>query len=102
MMDGLPGSGKSTLADGLVAALGSRTFGFGEHALFEIEEFADVAQGFRTKVSPDTTMMLAAYGRLLDRVWTSFDTIVCDWGCVGMIEDLPCAQPDRTTGTTHR
>ena len=102
MMDGPPGAGKSTLAEGLVAALGPRTFLFGEEALFEIDEFAGVAVAFRTKAFPDTAMMLDAYRRFVDRAHASFDTIVFDWSCVGMIEDLPCAQPDRSTLTTHR
>jgi hypothetical protein len=102
MMSGPPGSGKSTLADGLVAALGPRTFHFGEDALFEIEEFADVAHGFRTKVFPDTAMMLDAYGRFIEHTRAAFDVVVFDWACAGMIEDLPCAQPDRTSVTTLR
>ena len=101
MMAGPPGSGKTTLADGLVDALGPRTFRFGEDALFEIDEFADVSTAFRTKAFPDTSMMLDAYRRFLERVGDDSDVVVFDWSCTGMIEDLPCAQPDRTSVTTH-
>ena len=102
MMAGSPGSGKTTLAEGLVDSLGPRTFGFGEELLFEIAEFADVAFAFRTKAFPDTAMMLDAYRRFIDRVRDDADVVVFDWSCAGMIEDLPCAQPDRTSVTTHR
>jgi hypothetical protein len=102
MMAGPPGAGKSTLAEGLVAALGPRAFRFGEELLFEIEEFADVAVAFRTKAFPDTAMMLDAYRSFIQRARRDYDVVVFDWSCVGMIEDLPCAQPDRTSLTTHR
>jgi hypothetical protein len=103
MMAGPPGSGKTTLAEGLVGALGPRTFLFGEGLLFEIDEFADVAVAFRTKTTfPDTAMMLDAYSRFVDRVRDDVDVVVFDWSCAGMVEDLPCAQPDRTSLTTHR
>jgi hypothetical protein len=102
MMDGPPGSGKTTLAEGLVRTLGPRTFCFSEDALFEIDEFADVAVAFRTKAFPDTGMMLDAYRRFFDRIRNDTDTVVFDWSCTGMIEDLPCAQPDRMSLTTHR
>ena len=102
MMNGPPGSGKTTLAEGLANALGPRTFTFPEGALFEIDEFADVAVAFRTKAFPDTAMMLDAYRRFIERVRDDTDVVVFDWSCTGMIEDLPCAQPDRTSVTTHR
>ncbi len=102
MMGGPPGSGKSTLADGLVRTLGPRTFAFGEERLFELGEFASVAEAFRTKTFPDTAMMLDAYQRFVDRVRDGVDIVVCDWSCVGMIEDLPCAQHDGTSSTAHR
>ena len=101
MMEGPPGAGKSTLAEGLTSALGARTFRFGEQQLFELLEFADVARAFRTKTFPDTSMMLDAYRAFIDRIRAVVDVVVFDWSCVGMIEDLPCAQPDRKSVTTH-
>ena len=101
MMEGPPGSGKSTLADGLIAALGPRAMRFGEKELFEVSEFSEVAVAFRTKTFPDTTMMLDGYRTFVERVRGETDVVVFDWSCVGMIEDLPCAQADRTSVTTH-
>lgn len=102
MMDGPPGSGKSTLADGLVAALGPRALRFGEDELFEVPEFSEVAVAFRRKTFPDTSMMLDAYRAFVERVRSQTDVVVFDWSCVAMIEDLPCAQADRTSLTTHQ
>lgn len=101
MMEGPPGAGKSTLAEGLAASLGPRALLFGDEMLFEVPEFAEVAAGFRTKAFPDESMMLEAYRMFIDRVRDAVDVIIFDWSCVGMIEDLPCAQPDRRSVTTH-
>ena len=101
MMNGPPGAGKSTLSKRLAASFGSRAFLFDEEMLFEVPEFAEVAKGFRSKSFPDESLMLEAYQTFIERVRNDVSVVICDWSCVGMIEDLPCAQPDRTSVTTH-
>jgi hypothetical protein len=101
MMEGFAGAGKSTLAKGLAGSLGDRALLFDDAALFTTPEFETVARAFREKAFPDPPMMLAAYRALFDRVRGRFELVVSDWSCVGMIEDLPCAQVDRTSTTTH-
>jgi hypothetical protein len=100
MMDGPPGAGKSTLAEGIVAALGTKAMLFEEELIFELGEFADVGTAFRTKTFPDTEMMLDAYRLFFERVRTTAQIVVFGWSCVGMIEDLPCAQRDRQSVTS--
>jgi hypothetical protein len=46
-------------------------------------------------------MMLAAYERIFAVARERRASIVADWGCLGMVEDLPCAQPDRRSVTSR-
>lgn len=101
MMAGPPGAGKSTLAASLCTELGVRAMLLAEEAVFERPEFAAVGEAFRTKTFPDTDMMLAAYTAIFASAHQRTASIVADWSCVGMIEDLPCAQPDRASVTSR-
>ncbi len=103
MLHGMPGVGKSTLAANLAASItqaGGACDLLPEEAIFIRAEFADVGQGFKTKHWPTANIMLHAYQRVLDAARQHRRWIAMDWNCVGMIEDLPWAQPDRTTLTT--
>lgn len=100
MMEGPPGAGKTSLADALCASLRGRGEDVDlvpEEAIFDRAEFAEVGQAFKTREWPTGDLMLSAYKRIFAKRW-----IVSDWNAVGMIEDLPWAQPDRTSLTTNR
>jgi hypothetical protein len=101
MMAGPAGAGKSTLAGAICAWLGEACELLPEEAIFERHEFEEVGEAFRSKTFPDTQMMLVAYNRIFARARDARTSIVADWSCIGMIEDLPCAQPDRAALTTR-
>lgn len=104
MMEGPAGSGKSTLAEALVAHLrstGTSVDHLPEEAIFTRPEFAQVGQAFRTKNFPTTDLILTAYRRTFRAAATTDSSIIADWNAVGMIEDLPCAQPDRVSVTSN-
>lgn len=102
-MEGVPGSGKSTLAEMLVewvATAGGEVDHLSEEAIFNRPEFSAVGQAFKTKRFPTPDLMLFAYDRLFAKARDRAASVVADWNAVGMIEDLPCAQPDRASTTT--
>src|SRR5919199_6066331 len=105
MLQGIPGAGKSSLAADLAAALidrGATVDLIPEEDIFTRREFVDVGRGFTTRAWPTAVVMLAAYSRVLGTARLQNRWVITDWNCVGMIEDLPWAQPDRATLTTFR
>jgi chloramphenicol 3-O-phosphotransferase len=103
MLQGIPGAGKSSLAADLAAALidrGATVDLIPEEDIFTRREFVDVGRGFTTRAWPTAVVMLAAYSRVLRTARLQHRWVIADWNCVGMIEDLPWAQPDRAPLTT--
>jgi hypothetical protein len=103
MLHGIAGAGKSSLAADLAAALidrGTAVDLIPEEAIFTRPEFVDVGRGFQTRAWPTAAVMLAAYSRVLETARLQHHWVLADWNCVGMIEDLPWAQPDRASLTT--
>lgn len=104
MMEGVPGSGKSALAENIVAwtqRAGSLAELLPEEAIFNRPEFARVGRAFREKTFPTPMLMLEAYEQVFAAAREAEISVIADWNDVAMIEDLPCAQPDRSTSTTH-
>lgn len=104
MMEGVPGSGKSTLAEQLVGWVithGGEADHLPEEAIFTRTEFSAVGSAFKTKRFPTPDMMLMAYDRIFAEARGRGASVIADWNAVGMIEDLPCAQPDRVSITTN-
>lgn len=89
MMDGPAGAGKSTLAGALARKLRAadhRADVFGEEELFTREEFAEVAEGFRTKEFAGPAAFEAAYSAYLSRFGSGW--AVFDWSAAAMTGDL--------------
>lgn len=104
MMEGPAGAGKSTLAEALVARLrssGAEVVHLPDEAIFTRPEFGDVGHAFGTKNYPTPELMLTAYRRTFSQAAATDASIIADWNVVGMIEDLPCAQPDRVSVTSN-
>ena len=101
MMEGPPGAGKSTLADGIAAVLGPRADLITEASLFERAEFAAVGNAYRTRVWPTAELLLDAYSRLLEHAARAQRIVVACFSAVGLAEELPWAQPDRSSVTTN-
>lgn len=101
MMEGPPGAGKSTIAEQLARTI-RPVDRLSEEAIFTRAEFAEVGRTFRTKEFPTPELMLTAYVRLFAAARARQATVVADWNAVGMIEDLPCADPTRSSTTTQR
>lgn len=104
MMEGLPGSGKSTLAKALercVREAGAAVELLPEEAIFRRAEFARVGRAFRNRVWPAPRLMLEAYDRVFAAARDAHRSVISDWNSVAMIEDLPCAHPDRSTTTSN-
>src|SRR5438067_10891448 len=96
MLEGVgPGIGKSTLAESLAKALAER----GDDvdlivaaSIFERPEFADAAEGFRTKrFERNRTALPDAYRALVERHVVTGAWVIFDWSVAGMVEDLPWA-----------
>ncbi|MET9023046.1 hypothetical protein ABZV93_23990 [Actinopolymorpha sp. NPDC004070] len=98
MIEGVaPGIGKSTLAASLARVLragGSPVDLFPEEDLFTRPEFAEVAQGFRTKDFPTPEHFLPAYAATFEAQRAGNAWGIFDWNCAGMASDLPWAASD--------
>ena len=105
MLHGVAGAGKSSLTQDLTAMLidrGAKIDLIPEEAIFTRSEFVEVGRGFKTRTWPTANVMLAAYSRVIEAARLQNRWVIADWNCVGMIEDLPWAQPDRATLTTFQ
>jgi AAA domain-containing protein len=100
MFEGPAGAGKSTLAQSLARSRDDIDLMI-DHDIFERLEFADVARAYRTKDWPTAQMLLDAFRRVLERAERAGDVVVSDFSAVGLAEELPWAQPDRTSVTTN-
>lgn len=105
MLHGVAGAGKSSLAEDLSKVLidqGAKVDLIPEEDIFTRREFVDVGQAFKTRTWPTGDMMLAAYRSILETAQQQSQWVIADWNCVGMIEDLSWAQPNRATLTTFQ